>query len=769
MKVLELYRSRKYLQKIMLSITMLLLISLSVSFTVLYFKSERTALDIQFHANQRVLNQVNSNISFINDVVQNLAVNLYNDNEIASIIYSRTNEPIDLIRVTNKINKTIDSTSFVHSVVLYRGQDKATLFQSDINIAMNEDEIKSSVLKYMNNNHDIRKYKLFPLNLYSKDGGMDVFSYVIFDSLNTHQPGEPALILNIKPQWLFNNLGAMNENTEYDAHTLLLNQEGLFYTDRAFEMADQRQIISIVEELKSGPMGFRVKEIGGKKSIVSFQNTDVNDWMVVTIQPYDNVMKRIIKMRTTFFYISFTFIIASVLMSIWISHKLYVPVNRLLAQIKGQEAFQGRRRDELTYVSEAFHQVMDKLNVVKDAQRDNQDIVKDYYLRRVITESVSFSKENWEVYIRDHDLQISSQDGPFIVCVMKMDRYKAYTDTYSSNERKLYTFALSNIIKELVSSRFYCECVDIRNEYTLAVISRRDQWDISIIETLLLEANRVFHVFYKLSFSTAMSREFHSHQEMASAYNQTLSILSYKLLFGDAAVIYPQMVEENLQSRQSVITHDIERKLSEGIKAGRKKDVQEAITDIFTSLRKYDYDGIISYLFHLLFIITNTLKEINSNRISIVAVDTVDLHQIILNGESLSDIEETFLETALRISEKHKNVDEESNDVLVETIKEVIESNYSDSNLSLQGISHMIKMSPAYVGRKFKAVELVSIVDFINDVRLRHASLLLESKNISINEVMERVGFSNASYFYRIFKKKYGSTPKEYRLKRSIG
>ncbi|WP_090113363.1 AraC family transcriptional regulator [Cohnella sp. OV330] len=45
---------------------------------------------------------------------------------------------------------------------------------------------------------------------------------------------------------------------------------------------------------------------------------------------------------------------------------------------------------------------------------------------------------------------------------------------------------------------------------------------------------------------------------------------------------------------------------------------------------------------------------------------------------------------------------------------------------------------------------------------------LLEKGNYTVNEIMEQSGFSNQSHFFRSFKKKFGTTPREYRLKKSL-
>lgn len=62
-----------------------------------------------------------------------------------------------------------------------------------------------------------------------------------------------------------------------------------------------------------------------------------------------------------------------------------------------------------------------------------------------------------------------------------------------------------------------------------------------------------------------------------------------------------------------------------------------------------------------------------------------------------------------------------------------------------------------YTGRTFKQI--------VQDTRLNYAGKLLLTTRMPINEIMNEVGYENITYFYKIFKAKYSSTPNEYRVK----
>ena len=68
-----------------------------------------------------------------------------------------------------------------------------------------------------------------------------------------------------------------------------------------------------------------------------------------------------------------------------------------------------------------------------------------------------------------------------------------------------------------------------------------------------------------------------------------------------------------------------------------------------------------------------------------------------------------------------------------------------------------------HFARQFRQLEGMSPHEFILDVKLRMAQRLLQSGNSPVKIVAQECGFEDVSYFCRVFKAAYGSTPGEYR------
>ena len=85
------------------------------------------------------------------------------------------------------------------------------------------------------------------------------------------------------------------------------------------------------------------------------------------------------------------------------------------------------------------------------------------------------------------------------------------------------------------------------------------------------------------------------------------------------------------------------------------------------------------------------------------------------------------------------------------------------SNLTVKKVAHEIGLSPDYLTRLFKKELGVNIITYINSKRIYTSLDLLKNTDLSIEEIGDLIGLNNTSYFYTLFKKEIGTSPKQYR------
>ncbi len=83
---------------------------------------------------------------------------------------------------------------------------------------------------------------------------------------------------------------------------------------------------------------------------------------------------------------------------------------------------------------------------------------------------------------------------------------------------------------------------------------------------------------------------------------------------------------------------------------------------------------------------------------------------------------------------------------------------------TLQELSNETGLNLKKLKEGFKQVYGDTVYSFLFDYKMEHARKLLESNQYNVNEVGLQVGYSTASHFIAAFKKKFGTTPKQYVL-----
>ncbi len=97
-------------------------------------------------------------------------------------------------------------------------------------------------------------------------------------------------------------------------------------------------------------------------------------------------------------------------------------------------------------------------------------------------------------------------------------------------------------------------------------------------------------------------------------------------------------------------------------------------------------------------------------------------------------------------------------------VKNYIDEHYKD-DLSLEQLADLVGMTPTAFSRYFKQRTAKNISEYIVDIRLGHAARLLVDTSDSVSEICWATGFNTLSNFNRLFRKRKGCSPTEFREK----
>ncbi|MCX7926363.1 MAG: helix-turn-helix domain-containing protein [Fimbriimonadales bacterium] len=101
-------------------------------------------------------------------------------------------------------------------------------------------------------------------------------------------------------------------------------------------------------------------------------------------------------------------------------------------------------------------------------------------------------------------------------------------------------------------------------------------------------------------------------------------------------------------------------------------------------------------------------------------------------------------------------------DARLRTALEYLQSHLSEPD-ALQKVSERLCVSPRQCQRLFRVAMGCSPSEYLTELRLRRAATLLVSTNLSVSEIALEVGYLSLSHFSRVFRERYGKTPRAFR------
>lgn len=345
----------------------------------------------------------------------------------------------------------------------------------------------------------------------------------------------------------------------------------------------------------------------------------------------------------------------------------------------------------------------------------------------------------------------------------------------SKGEQNSNSFKLSeNYILSYSNLNFFCKGIslDCHLNYTLILSPKNEKVELS--QEWWLEW------FHKLNESLTdscntmvkgiLSESVSDMNLLPKAYEDTLQMAYQTLFIASGYLIFYETVKE-YHKKYFVYPAEKEMWMSRALTAGDRVKTNKLIYEIVMSASEYSYDALIMTIFRLasaLITIINELQKCNFLNIPNDVSERILSTYRVGRFYGIDEVVNTFQEAADNIVTILENKKHRQHNNLLETVHEYIQKNYYQYECCVETIADIVGMSPAYLGRLYKRYMRINISEEIYETRLRHSKEMLLDKKYTIAEIGQKNGFSSNSYFCKVFKKKFGITPQEYRNKNRL-
>lgn len=329
---------------------------------------------------------------------------------------------------------------------------------------------------------------------------------------------------------------------------------------------------------------------------------------------------------------------------------------------------------------------------------------------------------------------------------------------YSNQDKrnKLIDFITSEINKEF-SSEESNQVISIENEIVILVVNFENKDYSNILNKLIEIANTVCGNFSEAFF--VLSKTFKSIVEIKSIYENDFLLLTQQYFYNKNTYL--------LSSENYKIPSPIEKFNFKGFS---ESVAIMQIPSAFEMLTQYIRSAISNKSiteFELKTLIQNSFYNVITNLESL-SFDTNTLNSLkhecfdkIYNSKYAEDLMETYeglLSYFNEIIDKYQN---KINSHMINKIIQYIYAHY-DEQLTLTDVSKLFNFNYYYLSSYFSSHNKEGFNEFLNKIRIEKACDFLK-QDIPISDISSMVGYSDHSYFCKVFKKFTGLTPSNFR------
>ncbi|MBB6635253.1 helix-turn-helix domain-containing protein [Cohnella thailandensis] len=741
MGVVRTGENRSLYNKLFLGIVLCTVVTLTLTSSILLIFFNRIALGQVYRSDLSTLTQTSSEVVSMTDSAQSLSFQIYRNLNVSKLMFYSDPNIYDTVAAMAELQNYLLSMTYIESIYVYNPKSEYMYIsarQGQNGMIEKGELIDGEILTLLSHYKDYKPFTPIPRTLLvDADTGRKeaVYSYLCYDAIGSPKVVNSAVIVNIKAQWINKDIGN-HSNGDMGKSFIIDNRGRLLSGDELIAGNLKEEARPILEKIISDPdSGYIVEKVNGEKSLISYTRPDALEWRYVRSTPYHLVTHEVRDIQRTTIGIAALILVGGLLLSWYLSRRLYVPIDRMANRMKMLEV---EKRNSLYTVRQDFLR-----NLVHGREAINPKTLR----ARLATFGIGFDFNN-----------------EYRLVLLKIDRFKEFAESREADLR-VYKYAILNISSELSSQAYPVETVDLEGDSVLLLLGAAnspEQADEIYLQSLLAQIQKAVEEHLRISVTIAYSELDNQVLHLHSMFKKVKEAAQYRMLKGHGALIKAQEVLVP-PIKEYVYPEDREKKLVDAMMSGKLEEARCQYEQIIGEASRYPIPVLQSVITHLTLKLVSIMRIMQKNHNFEFEHNPEWAAPAMERFETLQEVDEFFGSVMSEIQEKLVEKRSLRHEDLIKRINDAIARHYSDPNLSLNWIAEELDMSPSYIGRIYKQITFKAIVDVINAVRMERSLELLQQTHYSVAEIAERCGFTNSSYFYRMFKKHFGLTPTDYR------
>lgn len=363
-------------------------------------------------------------------------------------------------------------------------------------------------------------------------------------------------------------------------------------------------------------------------------------------------------------------------------------------------------------------------------------------------------------------------EGQYLLMNVSLDRLPVKARSYTDQDWKAYSFALENIIGEIVSSN-RSEAISSSwwwrydGDYWVLLHQAKLSEGELLIEASSRLAEQIcasIRQYTPFTISVSQSDVIDDLYLLRNAKQNALNLMNYRLIFGGNQTFNAgsiDLADHAVTNKIKAMHYQMIQRLNKYIHQTELEESLQQVDHIFERIKEIQSPALIQWLLQYLFIQIHSIwmeyaESVNHSKSLEKALYEVrqiaNLSQIKINVTSwINDVIRT-----IKVSRESEHVKP------IEQAKAWISAHLNE-NITVARIADQVHMNPTYFCKFFKIQTGETVLDYITKLRMEKAQLLLSDHNLKLQDISGRLGYKDTKYFSKLFKHWSGQTPSQYR------
>lgn len=403
-----------------------------------------------------------------------------------------------------------------------------------------------------------------------------------------------------------------------------------------------------------------------------------------------------------------------------------------------------------------------QFDMLKEQVQENLPILKDKLLNELLLRSSTLIEQ--KVIEKFKYLNIDIVSEHYQVAAIELDNEADFN--WNEEDKQLWRFAVSNIVWEIFNEIFKLEVFNDNSEKICVILGYADSYNDKINFNLNEMFNKLKYIVEKhfhFTITIGLGNTKENLKDISSSYKEAVFALKNNIVFGNNKVImYSGITDFDLTKNIDIIEY--RNQLLMDMRMSNSFDVTKTLNKMFKEIkdRGINHEFLFVICIETISICFEFIAEAGCNLTDILHDNQLNIITKIQTIKNLIEMEKYINKIFLEVINSIEKNKISKNRKLIEGIKEYINENYHNEELNIAGISNHFYINYSYLCYLFKREAGTTINEYIIEVRLNRAKALFDKGNVLVSDVSTKVGYSDANYFGKCFKKRYGISPSKY-------